>query len=58
MLLHRRARTAATGGDESLAAGTAKALEVVERAKEQASGNVNPQLLTAGLIRELSGLMK
>jgi len=58
VLLHRRARTAATAGDESLAAGTAKALEVVERAKEQASGNVNPQLLTAGLIRELSGLMK
>jgi len=30
----------------------------VERAKEKAAGNVNPQLLTAGRLRELAGLVK
>ena len=58
VLLHERARDAASAGNDSLAAGTAKALEVVERAKEKAAGNVNPQLLTAGLLRELAGLVK
>ena len=58
VLLHERARDAASAGNDSLAAGTARALEVVERAKEKAAGNVNPQLLTAGLLRELAGLVK
>lgn len=58
VLLHQRAREAAKAGNDTLAIGTAKALEAVERAKEKATSNVNPQLLTAGLLRELAGLMQ
>jgi hypothetical protein len=58
VLLHDRVRTAAGSGNDSLATGAAKALELVERTKEQAAGNVNPQLLAAGLLREMSELMK
>ena len=57
VLLHQRVRTGVSAGDERVSSGAAKALEVVERVKEQASGNVNPQLLTATLIREMSTLM-
>jgi DNA polymerase-3 subunit delta' len=57
VLLHHRVRSAVASGNERLSAGAAKALEVVERVKEQASGNVNPQLLTAALIREMSTLI-
>ena len=57
VLLHQRVRSAVASGNERLSSGAAKALEVVERVKEQASGNVNPQLLTAALIREMSTLM-
>jgi len=46
-----------SSGNERLSSGAAKALEVVERVKEQAAGNVNPQLLTAALIREMSTLI-
>jgi DNA polymerase-3 subunit delta' len=58
VLLHDRARVAASSGNESMASGAAKALELVERAKEQAAGNVNPQLVTAGLLNEMAGLLK
>lgn len=54
VLLHQRVRSGVSSGNERLSSGAAKALEVVERAKEQASGNVNPQLLTAALLREMS----
>jgi DNA polymerase III subunit delta' len=58
VLLHERVRVAASTGNSSIASGTAKALELVERAKEQAASNVNPQLLTIGLLREMSALMR
>jgi DNA polymerase-3 subunit delta' len=57
VLLHQRVRSGVASGNERLSSGAAKALEVVERVKEQASGNVNPQLLTAALIREMSTLI-
>jgi DNA polymerase-3 subunit delta' len=58
VLLHQRVREATRLGDTSLASGTAKALELVERAKEQAAGNVNPQLLTAALVRDMAALIR
>lgn len=58
VLLHQRVREATRAGRSSEAAGTAKALELVERAKEQAAGNVNPQLLTAALIRDMAALIQ
>ena len=57
VLLHQRVRSGVSSGNERLSSGAAKALEVVERVKEQASGNVNPQLLTAALLREMSALI-
>jgi DNA polymerase-3 subunit delta' len=57
VLLHDRVRSGVESGDDSLATGAAKALEVVERTKEQASGNVNPQLLTAALLHDIATLI-
>ena len=57
VLLHRRVRSGVSSGNERVSSGAAKALEAVERVKEQASGNVNPQLLTAALLREMSFLV-
>ncbi len=57
-LLHERARAAAARGEESRAQGAAHAIAVVERTKELATGNVNPQLLTAALLRDLVPLVK
>jgi DNA polymerase-3 subunit delta' len=58
VLLHDRSRTAAKKGDERTAVGAARAIEAVERAKELADGNVNPQLVTASLLRELAPLVR
>ena len=58
VLLHERVRTAVSAGNDSVASGAAKALELVERAKEQAASNVNPQLLAAGLLRDMAALMR
>lgn len=58
LLLHDRVRSGVSTGDDSLATGAAKALEVVERTKEQAAGNVNPQLLTAALIHDMAALIR
>ena len=52
-LLHERVRVAAERGDASVAVGAARALDSVEAAKLQATGNVNPQLVTAELLRRL-----
>ena len=57
-LLHTHARAASTAGDERAAVGAAAAMAIVERAKEQAGGNVNPQLLSAALLRDLAGLLQ
>ncbi|HEY4133250.1 MAG TPA: hypothetical protein VGM50_21710 [Gemmatimonadaceae bacterium] len=58
VLLHQRARSASTRGDEAGALGAAKAIDAVEHAKEQAYGNVNPQLVTASLLRRITPLVK
>ena len=57
-LLHERARAAVEAGDEPGALSASKAVEVVESAKERASGNVNPQLVTASLLREIAELIR
>jgi DNA polymerase-3 subunit delta' len=56
-LLHERAQAAVARRDDVTAVGAARAVSVVERAKEQASGNANPQLVSAALLRELGGLL-
>lgn len=53
-LLHERARVAATRGDGRAAVGAARAVPRVEHAKALAAGNVNPQLVTAALLRDLA----
>jgi DNA polymerase-3 subunit delta' len=58
VLLHDRSRSAARAGDSRQAAGAARAIEIVERAKERADGNVNPQLVTASLLKDLSSLVR
>jgi DNA polymerase-3 subunit delta' len=55
-LLHDRARTASRRGDARAALGASKAIQAVEDAKDQAYHNVNPQLLTAMLLRQMSAV--
>ena len=57
-LLHDRARSALARHDEAGALGATRAVTVVERAKEHASGNVSPQLVSSALLRELGGLLR
>ena len=56
VLLHDRAKSASKRGDEGIALNAARAIQAVEEAKEHAYHNVNPQLLTAGLLRQMAGL--
>jgi DNA polymerase III subunit delta' len=56
MLLHERSRAAVKHGNVAQASGAARGVAVVEETKELASGNVNPQLLTASLMRQLAAL--
>jgi hypothetical protein len=58
LLLHGRVREAVERRDDRSAAGTARALELVELAKERAAGNVSPQLVTASLLRDLGDLVR
>lgn len=58
MLLHDRSRQAAARSDASTALSAARAVQVVERAKEHAAGNANPQLVTFTLLRELEALLR
>jgi DNA polymerase-3 subunit delta' len=58
VLLHDRVRDGVSSGNEPQATGAAKALEVVERVKEKAAGNVNPQLLTASLLHQMATCIK
>jgi DNA polymerase-3 subunit delta' len=53
VLLHDRARTASRRGDARAALGASKAIQAVEDAKDQAYHNVNPQLLTAMIVRRM-----
>jgi DNA polymerase-3 subunit delta' len=57
-LLHDRAQAAAGRGEDKRARGAAQGIAIVERTKELATGNVNPQLLTAALIRDLAPLVR
>ena len=52
-LLHERVRGAVERGDERRALATTRAIDCVELARERASRNANPQLVTAGLIGDL-----
>jgi DNA polymerase-3 subunit delta' len=56
-LLHERVRSAIERGNERGAAAAARALDEVELAKERAAGNVNPQLVTSDLIRQLEEIL-
>ncbi len=51
-----RAREAAASSKTERAAGAARGIDAVERAKERAAGNVNPQLIGAALLKELREL--
>jgi DNA polymerase III subunit delta' len=56
LLLHGRARDAAVRGDERRALASARAIELVEVAKERIETNVSPQLITVNLLRDLQEL--
>ncbi len=56
-LLHERVRTAAERGHGAAANSAARALDAVEAAKLRATGNVNPQLITSELLRQLERLI-
>jgi DNA polymerase-3 subunit delta' len=55
VVLHERVRDAA-GRDEAKAAAAARAMEAVERAKALATRNVNPQLVSAALMRDIGAV--
>jgi hypothetical protein len=55
-LLHERARDESEAGSRT-ARGAAIAIDAVERAKELAENNGNPELITATLIREISPIL-
>ena len=56
-LLHERVRAAAERNDRGAAASAARAIDLVEAAKARATGNVNPQLITSELLRQLERLI-
>lgn len=53
VVLNERVRDAIHKQDELLAIRTARAIHAVARAQTQADGNVNPQLISAKLLRDL-----
>ena len=55
--LHARARDALKSGSERQAVGASRAMEAIEVAKERITTNVNPQLITVNLLRELEDLL-
>ena len=57
LLLHEKVRSASLSGDAEAATNAACALDHVERAKTRATGNVNPQLITSELLRQLEALI-
>jgi DNA polymerase III subunit delta' len=57
VLLHERARSATARAGSAEAVAAARLVEEVERTKLSASGNVNPQLLAAGLAREIASAL-
>jgi DNA polymerase-3 subunit delta' len=57
VLLAERSRSAAGRGDERTALGASRAIAFVENAKTLATGNVNPSLITAVLLRDLTSAL-
>lgn len=55
MLVGERMRAALHDSDEARALRASRAADALARALSQANGNVNPQLIAARLLRELSG---
>lgn len=55
VLLHERAREAATRGDDHAARRAVRVMPAVEEAKRAAEGNANPQLVTAQLLETIAG---
>ncbi|MEO6445837.1 MAG: hypothetical protein ABIZ91_04620 [Gemmatimonadaceae bacterium] len=55
--LHRRSRQAVERDDEVTARNAARAMDLVEASKAMAGGNVNPQLITASLLHELTRVL-
>jgi len=58
IILGERMRAALHDGNEQRAFAVSKASDLVGDARIRASGNVNPQLLAAGLLRELSEALR
>jgi DNA polymerase-3 subunit delta' len=56
-LLHDRVRASTDRGNARGALAAARALDLVEDAKERAAGNVNPQLVAAELLKQLDTLL-
>ncbi len=54
VLIGERMRAALHDADEARALGASRAADAVTRARERAGGNVNPQLITARLLKELA----
>jgi DNA polymerase-3 subunit delta' len=54
VLIGERMRSALHDSDDERALAASRAADAVGRARERASGNVNPQLITAQLLRELA----
>ena len=57
-LLHERSRAAVERGNHRGARAAARAVDLVEDAKERATGNVNPQLITSELLRQLEAVLR
>lgn len=57
-LLGERMREALHGGDERAASAASRAVDAALKAKQYATGNVNPQLITSRLLRELSATLQ
>lgn len=57
VLLHQRVRDAVAARDDARALAASRAMNLVEEAKLMAAGNVNPQLVTASLVRRLYGAL-
>jgi DNA polymerase-3 subunit delta' len=55
--LHGRARDAASRGADRQALAASRAMDAIEVAKERITTNVNPQLITVNLLRELEELL-
>lgn len=57
-LLGERMREALHSGDERTASSASRAVDATLVAKQQATGNVNPQLITSHLLRELATTLR